>query len=221
MRAEIARYWRQTAAIAEKLPVETLETIAHELLACRERGGTVFLLGNGGSAATASHIACDLVKGTRVDGAAPFRVVALTDNVALLTAWANDTSVDRIFAEQLAPLVRPEDIVLAISASGNSPNVLAAVVVARQAGALTIALTSRGGGKLKALADLVVRVPADSAEQVEDAHLIVGHSLCVAIRAHLQDRAGPSGPRVDPDSPTLHRVHLTPVPIQQASGDEV
>lgn len=185
MRNEIERYWREIACVTRAMPFDRLARAASMLLDCRERDGTVFVLGNGGSAATASHFACDLAKGTQVTGSAPFRVVPLTDNVPLLTAWANDTSYDRVFAELLAPLVRSRDVVVMISASGNSPNVLAAAEVARQAGASTLALTGKTGGRLGRLADLTIRVPAEPIEQVEDAHVVIAHSLCVAIRRHL------------------------------------
>ena len=193
-------YWQQLAELAGAMPFIALTRVAETLLACYQRGGTIFLLGNGGSAATASHIACDLAKGTRTLGLPAFRVVALTDNVPLLTAWGNDTSYERIFAEQLAALVRPGDVVIAISASGNSPNVLAVPTVARAAGATTIALTGRTGGQLGRLADLVVRAPSDQMELVEDAHLAIGHSLCVALRAQLRTHAQSRTPR-----PTAHR----------------
>jgi D-sedoheptulose 7-phosphate isomerase len=171
--------------VTQAMPFGLLESAVEVLLACHRRGGTVFVLGNGGSAATASHFVCDLAKGTRTDGLPAFRVVSLTDNVPLITAWANDTSYERIFAEQVAALVRPGDVVVAISTSGNSPNVLAATRVARHLGATTIALTGQSGGRLGRLAELAIRVPARTIEQVEDAHLAVAHSLCVAIRAQL------------------------------------
>ncbi len=107
----------------------------------------------------------------------------------LLTAWANDTSYERIFAEQLATLVRPADVLVAISASGNSSNVLAAARAAQQSGAITIALTGQPGGKLSRLANLAIRVPAQSIEQVEDAHLVIAHSLCVVLREQLPMQA--------------------------------
>ncbi len=186
MRKDIERYWQGVAAMARAMPLGALGEMAEALLACRARRGTVFIVGNGGSAATASHLACDLAKGTRTPGVPPFRVVPLTDSVPLLTAWANDTSYAQVFAEQLAALVRPGDALVAISASGNSPNVLAAAEVAREAGATTIALTGASGGRLRLLADVLVRVPADAIEQVEDAHLVIAHSVCVALRARLE-----------------------------------
>ncbi len=155
------------------------------IFTCQKRNSTVFLLGNGGSAATASHFACDLAKGTRMSNIAAFRAITLNENVALMTAWANDTTYEQIFAEQLSALVRPNDVVILISVSGNSPNILVAATVARQADALVIALTGQSGGQLAALADLAICVPTQSIEQVEDAHLIIAHSLCVVLRKRL------------------------------------
>jgi D-sedoheptulose 7-phosphate isomerase len=124
--------------------------------------------------------------------------VALTDNVPLMTAWGNDASFDRIFAEQLMPLVRPHDLLLAISASGSSPNVLEALRAAREAGARTMAWTGATGGSAAPLADTVIRVPATTIEQVEDAHMVLAHALTVFMRSRLRERspeeAGAAGP---------------------------
>ena len=102
MHDAIERYWRELVGAMEAMPFGLLSRAADTLLDCHARGGTIFVVGNGGSAATASHFACDLAKGTLAQGVPAFRVVALTDNVPLLTAWANDTSYDRVFAAQLA-----------------------------------------------------------------------------------------------------------------------
>jgi D-sedoheptulose 7-phosphate isomerase len=182
---DIQGYWRDISKLARRMPVSAIAEAAELLLDCHRAGGTTFVFGNGGSAATASHMACDLAKGARVAGTPPFRVVALTDNVPLMTAWGNDDSYTSIFAEQLAALVRPGDLVVAISASGNSPNVLAAAALARDAGATVLALTGATGGRLRVLADLAILVPSPSIEQVEDAHMMVAHSLCIALREQL------------------------------------
>ena len=171
------------------MPFDMLTRAAELLLDCYRRGSTVFILGNGGSAATASHFACDLAKGTQVNGMPAFRVISLNDNVPLMSAWANDTNYERIFAEQLATLVRPYDIVIAISASGNSPNILAAARTAKKSGAITLALTGQDGGKLSQLADFIIYVPSKCIEQVEDAHLVIAHSLCVVLREQLRTLA--------------------------------
>ena len=189
MRGEIESYWYGLADVATSMPFDAIASAADMLLACHRRRGTIFVVGNGGSAATASHFACDLAKGTRNELAPAFRVMPLTDNVPLMTAWANDTSYDRIFAEQLSALVQEDDVVVLISASGNSPNVLAVMEVARAANATTIALTSRSGGVLGQIADLTIHVPTDDIEHVEDAHLAISHSLCVVLRRQLRVQA--------------------------------
>lgn len=189
MPSGIRRYWRELGDTMQAMPFRQLERAANILLDAHRRDATIFIAGNGGSATTASHFACDLAKGARVEGMPGFRVIALTDNVPLMTAWANDTSYDRIFAEQLANLACPSDVVVAISASGSSPNILLLAERARELGAITIALTGKTGGKLHSLADLSIRVPITSIEQVEDAHMMVAHSLCVALRERLQTLA--------------------------------
>lgn len=186
MRATIERYWSEMRLTIDAMPYAALAQVAEALLQCKERGGTVFVVGNGGSAATASHFACDLAKGAQSPAVTPFRVFPLTDNVPLLTAWANDVSYDQVFAQQLAPLVQPGDALVAISASGSSPNILAAARTARRHGAEVIALTGATGGKLFRLADLAVRVPSPRIEQVEDAHLMAAHCLCVTLREQMR-----------------------------------
>ena len=186
MRKNIERYWRELRLAMEEMPFAALAQVTEALLACRTRGGTIFIVGNGGSAATASHFACDLAKGTQTTGAEPFRVVALTDNMPLLTAWANDVSYEQVFAQQLAPLMRDGDTLVAISASGTSPNILAAARAAAERGVEVIALTGATGGTLCRLATLTLRAPSPRIEQVEDLHLMVAHSLCVALREQLQ-----------------------------------
>jgi D-sedoheptulose 7-phosphate isomerase len=181
-------YWDEVAGVATAIDLDCLEHAAMLLLACQARGRVVFVVGNGGSAATASHFACDLSKGTRRDGPPTFHVVSLTDNVPLLTAWANDNGYDRVFSEQLETLARPGDLLVAISASGNSRNVIAAVETARLCGMTVVGLTGRLGGRLAHLVDVTVTVPSDRIEVVEDAHLIVAHSLCVAVRERLAAR---------------------------------
>jgi D-sedoheptulose 7-phosphate isomerase len=186
---EIEHYWHELASIMQAMPFDVLTRAAGLLLNCYRRGSTVFIVGNGGSAATASHFTCDLAKGTQVKGMPAFRVISLNDNVPLMSAWANDTHYEHIFAEQLATLVRPYDIVIVISASGNSPNILAAARMAKKSGAITLALTGQDGGKLSQLADFIIYVPSKCIEQVEDAHLVIAHSLCVVLRERLRTEA--------------------------------
>jgi D-sedoheptulose 7-phosphate isomerase len=150
-----------------------------------EQGRTLFVFGNGGSAALASHFACDIGKGTIAGKRKRLKTVALTDNVALITAWANDKAYDTIFAEQLEGLAEKGDIVLAISGSGNSPNVIRGLEAARRIGAETLVLTGFEGGRAKALADLCLVVPSDSMQLIEDAHLCATHAIFLAIRQRM------------------------------------
>jgi len=146
------------------------------LLDARARDVAIFFIGNGGSAATASHFANDLAIGTN-DYAKPFRVFSLTDNVAVISAIGNDFGYEDIFSRQLQVLGKKGDVLVAISASGNSPNLLKAFDYARTAGIKTVALTAFDGGKMKAVADEVVHVPTEPKEYgpAEDAHMVLDH----------------------------------------------
>lgn len=181
----VVTYLAQLQKTVANLPVDLIDRVIAILLESARQGNKVFILGNGGSASTASHFACDLAKNTQVPEAPHFRVIGLTDNMALMTAWANDTAFDNIFAAQLSPLVEPGDVVIGISCSGNSVNVLKAMEVARQHGATTIGFTGDRGGQLKDRVDLCIQVPSPRIEQQEDAHLILEHCICAAIRTEL------------------------------------
>jgi D-sedoheptulose 7-phosphate isomerase len=150
-----------------------------------EEGRTLFVFGNGGSAALASHFACDIGKGTIARRAKRLKTIALTDNVALITAWANDKAYEEIFSEQLESLAEKGDIALAISGSGNSPNVIRGLEAGRRLGVQTLVLTGFAGGRAKALADLCLIVPSDSMQHIEDAHLCATHAIFLAIRQRM------------------------------------
>jgi D-sedoheptulose 7-phosphate isomerase len=174
-----------------KLPFETIDRVCDLLLDAHENGRMIYLFGNGGSAALASHFACDLGKGTINGSKKRFRVLALTDNVPLMTAWANDSGYEDIFAEQLANFVRKDDVAFAISGSGNSKNVLNALKLAREAGATTVGLAGYQGGWMKELCDICMVVPSDNMQIIEDLHLCVAHALFSAVRRKLpaEDRS--------------------------------
>ncbi len=152
-------------------------------------GKLIFICGNGGSASTASHMACDLAKGARVAGFPSFRAIALTDSLPQLTAWSNDTSYENCFSGQLEGLGRPGDLLIAISGSGNSSNVLNAVETAKQLGMVTVGLAGFNGGKLQSLVHYCLVIPAATIEQVEDVHLILEHTICTTLRYTLQERS--------------------------------
>jgi len=176
------QYLRGIIDVLEQLPVGVIDEVVDRLFQAYRQDCAVYLFGNGGSAALASHAACDLGKGTTSPGKKPFRVVSLTDNVSLITAWANDTSYENIFAAQLRPFIQAGDIAFAISGSGNSPNVLNALGVARDGGASTIGLTGFCGGKMKSLCDVCITVPSENMQHIEDSHLCIMHAVFLAFR---------------------------------------
>ena len=143
----------------------------------RAAGRRIFVCGNGGSASTASHFACDIVKGASYQRDQRFRIMALTDSLPTLTAYSNDVGYDCVFAEQLKNFAEAGDLVLAISGSGNSPNVLRAVEYANSIGCNTIALTGRDGGKLGPMASLNIQAAVPHMGRIEDAHMIVCHMI--------------------------------------------
>ena len=171
----------------DALPLELIEATVEQIHLARVNQRQVFIMGNGGSAATASHFACDLGKNTVMAGFPRLRVQSLNDNMAFFSACANDYGYDTVFAEQLTNFIQPEDVVLAISASGNSANVLKAVQVARAGGAFTIGWSGYQGGKLAKMVDLPIVIPSDSIEQIEDIHLMMAHMVTVSVRKAAQN----------------------------------
>lgn len=178
-------YFLDYSGLVNKLPYDAIDAVTDSLWNAYTQDRALFVIGNGGSAALASHSACDFGKGTVTNGNRRFRVVSLTDNVPLMTAWANDQRYDDVFAEQIRSLVRTGDVVFAISGSGNSPNVLNGLQVARDAGAETIGLTGYQGGKMKLLCDLCIVIPSESMQLIEDFHLGVTHSIFIALRHRI------------------------------------
>ncbi len=180
---EVREYFAGLSALIGKLPWEEIEGFVGLLREARERGSCVFVFGNGGSATTASHFACDLGKGTVREGVPRFRVVTLHD-LATFSAYANDYGYETVFAEPLKSLARPGDVAVGISASGNSPNVLRAMEVAREMGLRTVGLTGYRGGKLRDLVELCIIVPSEDMQHIEDMHLAILHAV---FRALLDD----------------------------------
>lgn len=185
--ATTGEYFAGLNRVLANLPFAVIDEISDILFSGYLDDRTTFLLGNGGSAALASHFACDLAKGTASNGNRRFRALALTDSAPMLTAWANDSSYEDVFAEQLRNFVREGDIVFAISGSGNSPNVLQALKVAREAGAYVIGITGFCGGRMKALCDLCLVVPSDHMQYIEDAHLSIAHAIFTSVRQKIMN----------------------------------
>ncbi len=179
---DIAAYISELQQVLAGLPAEPIAAMMDIIQRARLEGRTIFIVGNGGSASTASHFACDLGKNTVVPGVPRFRVMALTDNMEVFSAYANDLGYENVFAEQLASFLHAGDVIIAISTSGNSPNVLRAAEFGRMAGATTIGWTGRSGGRLAGLVDLLIQVPSDRIEQVENAHLALHHLVTIRMR---------------------------------------
>ena len=167
----------------KSVDLQAVESVVNALLVVRLQGGTLFVAGNGGSASTASHIATDFMLGSRLSKP-PLRVVSLSDNVATITATGNDRDFKLIFARQLSKLAYPEDLLLVVSASGNSPNILECVAAAKAIGLTTIGFTGFDGGELARQVDLLVHVPTriGAYGAVEDAHLAINHMITVQLQ---------------------------------------
>jgi D-sedoheptulose 7-phosphate isomerase len=193
---QIEFYLRDVSRLISELPAARLQGIVNRLVAAYDEGRQVFLLGNGGSASTCSHIVNDFQKCIYLAGGKTFRCMSLTDNVALMTAWANDTAYELIFAEQLRPWVQEGDLVFCVSGSGNSPNVLQAARLAKESGAYTIALAGYAGGKLAPLVDDAIIVPCDNMQRIEDAHMVILHLLFWRMLQEVEARATASEPAV-------------------------
>ena len=169
-------YMNYLKSVLSKIDTKEIARFVEIVLNAREREATVYFMGNGGSAATASHFANDLSIGTN-DYDKPFKVISLTDNVSILTAIGNDFGYEEIFVRQLRVLGQPGDVVVGISASGNSANLLKAFQYAKKTGIKTVAITAFNGGKLKTMSDEGIHVPTDFKEYgpAEDAHMILDH----------------------------------------------
>ena len=181
-RSYVARIHR----VLDALPLDRVEALGEILFRAYEHDKQVFVVGNGGSAATASHMACDLGKNTIQANVARFRIMSLTDNTPLLSALANDVGYEAVFAEQLMNLIRRGDVLVAITGSGSSENVLEAMRYSRSRGATVIALIGFDGGEATALADQYILVPSDDYGLVEDVHMILNHVLVGYFREKLR-----------------------------------
>ena len=186
------KYALELKGIIEKLPLDRVKRVSDVLYQAWRDGRCVFIFGNGGSAALASHLACDLGKGIysepanvgNAGEARRLKVISLTDNLPMISAWANDASYDDIFAGQMENFVEPGDVAFGISGSGNSPNVLKALQLARRRNAVTVGFTGEGG-KMVELLDYSAVVPSRHMQLIEDCHLIMAHMVFLDLKARL------------------------------------
>lgn len=183
----ITGYLDDVAALLYSLPRQPIQDIVEAILAAYRDSRTIYIIGNGGSASTATHFACDLQKWTVRPGRPRLKAVALTDNMALFSAWANDDGYEHVFAEQLRTLLNPGDLVVAISCSGRSPNVLHALRYAAHCGAMTVGMTGDSGGELIDLVDHCIVVRSQRINQIEDVHMTLCHLLAEVVRGAMAE----------------------------------
>jgi D-sedoheptulose 7-phosphate isomerase len=198
--AGLNEYMAGLAATLSQVDTAQLAEIVAVLLRAQENGNTVFTMGNGGHANTAAHMVNDIAKHTIssdakncVVSAKRFRTMCLNDSVSLMTGVGNDMGYDYVFSEQLENWCQPGDVVIGISGSGNSPNVLKAFDVAKQRGATSICLSGKGGGKSRTAADICVVVPSDKMVQIEDVHLAINHAVADELKKVIQQRTELTG----------------------------
>ncbi len=183
----VDNYLNRVQLAVENLSRPDVQAVVDALYSAWQTKKTVFIIGNGGSAATASHMMNDLNKLTISAGKHRFRAIALTDNMPLITAWGNDAAYADVFAEPIRNLMQPGDVLVAISTSGNSPNVVRAVQVAKaEFGAQIIGWVGDQGGQLVSLSDLLVRIPDGHIGVQEDGHLILNHCIANALADQIR-----------------------------------
>lgn len=177
----IHNYIEKERQAIDSLDISIINEAMNLIMKRAKEGKTIFTMGNGGSSATASHFVCDFAKGIALCKDVPFKMICLSDNTPIVTAIANDIGYDSVFEFQLHDKVEKGDVVLAISGSGNSPNVINAVKYAKDHGATIIGLTGYSGGKLKELSDLNLHVPIDNMQIVEDVHMMFDHLMMYVL----------------------------------------
>lgn len=173
----IHKYLDAVSGLLAGLSRDDIRKVADLVYDAYNNGKQVFIMGNGGSAATASHLACDLQKGLGGMSDKKFKVMAVTDNIPIMTAWANDADYSDIFSEQIATWVQPGDLVVGISGSGNSPNVIKGIELANSKGAVTVGLSGFKGGCLAQVAQHGVIVESDNMQYIEDVHMVLSHLI--------------------------------------------
>ncbi|EFM12028.1 sugar isomerase (SIS) [Paenibacillus curdlanolyticus YK9] len=185
-RADINGYLDGLKAVLDQMDLDEINTVMSKLVEANRRQGFIYIFGNGGSASTASHFVNDFNKGTSENLRTKFRFYCLNDSVSTVMAIANDVGYEHIFKMQLENLLTPNDIVIGISGSGNSKNVVAAIEYANSVGAETIGLVGYDGGKVKQLADCSIHVPIHDMQKVEDVHMIMDHLMMGILKEYLE-----------------------------------
>ena len=179
-------YLEELKELLDSFPHDRFEEVASAILSAYNNERQIFIMGNGGSGSTASHFACDINKGCCFNVEKKFKVICLNDNIPTMLAYANDLSYEKVFVEQLKNFLKPGDVVIGISGSGNSANVIQAIVYAKEKSAKTIGLTGFDGGELAGAADIPLVASINDMQKVEDVHMIVVHMLMQYLDKALQ-----------------------------------
>jgi len=183
----IRSYLDGISRLVLEVPPEEIDRVTGAIIRAYEEDRCVYVFGNGGGSATSSHFVCDLAKGTATEGKPRLRALSLAQNIPLLTAWANDTDYTNTFGEQLRNLVRPGDVVIGLSGSGMSPNVINALKLAGDMGAVSVLLSGFEGGRAREVAQMSIVVPSDDMQKIEDVHLILAHIIFRCVRDHIRE----------------------------------
>ncbi len=186
MLENIRSYLAEVSDLVMKVPADEVDRVTKIIIDAYHNRNMIFVFGNGGGSTTASHFVCDLSKGTVTPGAPRLKALSLTNNIALITAWANDTDYTNTFGEQLENLVTKGDVVIGLSGSGMSPNVINAFHVANRAKATSILFSGFDGGKAKLVAAESIIVPSDDMQQIEDVHMILTHVIFRCVRDQIR-----------------------------------
>ena len=181
----INQYLDEIRETISRMPAEKINKVLDIIFEAYKNDKCLFIFGNGGSAATASHVVCDVAKGTVTPGKRRFKAMCLSDNAPLITAWANDTDYRNTFGEQLKKFVQPGDVALGLSFSGMSPNVINAFKTANDMGATSVLFSGRSGGEARKVAHVHILVPSDHMQQIEDIHAMLCHILFVCLRERI------------------------------------
>jgi D-sedoheptulose 7-phosphate isomerase len=179
-------YFNKVSETLKEVDTNSIESALDIIMDCYNIGNTIYIFGNGGSASTASHVAGDFMKGISFGLDKRFRVICLNDNIPAITAISNDLTYDEVFYEQLKTYLEKDDVVIGISGSGNSVNVVKALNYARQVGTKIIAFSGYRGGKIKNMADVLIHAPVNDMEITEDIHIIIFHAIKQLINKKIK-----------------------------------
>ena len=190
-------YFKKVSETLGEVDIDSIYSAIDKILECYNKGNTIYIFGNGGSASTASHVAGDFMKGISFGLDKRFKVICLNDNIPAITAISNDLTYEEVFYEQLKTFLKKDDIVIGISGSGNSANVIKALNHAKDLGSTVIALCGFKGGKIKKIADILVHAPINDMEITEDIHIIILHAVKQLINKRIKGEKYSMGANYD------------------------